>query len=149
MPKDLNASGLERAFPWRHALIPLIWALLILGLHAIPGDRYPTARLDRHFSCRQGHSRQHVWRSLALIVYCTWQSREHPKIQGIRDLRVDTLWCFVGVGSGALVHSTRCQCLGYGRGFCRCFIGPSCFSNRVSLLELKNEIVKFENSYPQ
>jgi VanZ family protein len=38
MPKDLNASGLERAFPWRHALIPLIWALLILGLHAIPGS---------------------------------------------------------------------------------------------------------------
>lgn len=38
MPKDLNASGLERAFPWRHALIPLIWAVLILGLHAIPGS---------------------------------------------------------------------------------------------------------------
>ena len=38
MPRDLNASGLERAFPWRHALIPLIWALLILGLHAIPGS---------------------------------------------------------------------------------------------------------------
>lgn len=37
MPKDLNASGLERSFPWRQAFIPMIWALLILGLHAIPG----------------------------------------------------------------------------------------------------------------
>jgi VanZ family protein len=38
MAQDLNASGLERTFPWRHALIPLLWSVLILGLHAIPGS---------------------------------------------------------------------------------------------------------------
>ena len=38
MSKDLNATGLDRAFPWRHALIPFCWSLLVLGLHAIPGS---------------------------------------------------------------------------------------------------------------
>ena len=38
MPKDLNASGLARKFSFRHALVPLIWATLIVFLHGIPGS---------------------------------------------------------------------------------------------------------------
>lgn len=41
MRGDLNDTGISRAFQWRHAMMPLSWALLIFGLHAIPGSELP------------------------------------------------------------------------------------------------------------
>jgi len=41
MRGDLNDTGISREFQFRHAVLPLIWALLILGLHAIPGADLP------------------------------------------------------------------------------------------------------------
>ena len=37
MGQDLNATGIDRAFPWRDALTPLVLSLLIFWLHAVPG----------------------------------------------------------------------------------------------------------------
>ena len=41
MRGDLNDTGIRRAFQWRHVMIPISWALLIFGLHAIPGSELP------------------------------------------------------------------------------------------------------------
>lgn len=41
MRGDLNDSGVSRDFTWRHMIVPILWALLILGLHAIPGSDIP------------------------------------------------------------------------------------------------------------
>ena len=41
MRGDLNDTGIEREFQWRHSGVPTFWALLILGLHAIPGTDLP------------------------------------------------------------------------------------------------------------
>ncbi len=43
MRGDLNYTGIEREFQWRHSGVPTFWALLILGLHAIPGTDLPQA----------------------------------------------------------------------------------------------------------
>ncbi|MGB0195628.1 MAG: VanZ family protein, partial [Flavobacteriales bacterium] len=45
MRGDLNDTGISREFQFRHAVLPLIWALLILGLHAIPGADLPQETL--------------------------------------------------------------------------------------------------------
>ena len=41
MRGDLNESGVAGEFQLRHAVVPVLWALLILGLHAIPGKDLP------------------------------------------------------------------------------------------------------------
>ena len=41
MRGDLNDFGVSRDFSWRHFMVPIHWALLILGLHAIPGSDLP------------------------------------------------------------------------------------------------------------
>lgn len=45
MRGDLNDSGINRDFQFRHAIMPMTWALLILGLHAIPGSDLPQETL--------------------------------------------------------------------------------------------------------
>lgn len=41
MRGDLNDTGIERVFLWRHAVIPAFWMALILLFHAIPGTDLP------------------------------------------------------------------------------------------------------------
>ena len=41
MRGDLNDTGISREVQLRHVVMPLTWALLILGLHAIPGIDLP------------------------------------------------------------------------------------------------------------
>ena len=43
MRGDLNDTGIDREFQWRHSAAPTFWALLIFGLHAIPGKDLPQA----------------------------------------------------------------------------------------------------------
>ena len=43
MRGDLNDTGIDREFQWRHSAVPTFWALLIFGLHAIPGKDLPQA----------------------------------------------------------------------------------------------------------
>lgn len=43
MRGDLNDTGISREVQLRHLVMPLTWALLILGLHAIPGTDLPQA----------------------------------------------------------------------------------------------------------
>ena len=43
MRGDLNDTGIEREFQWRHYGVPTFLAVLILGLHAIPGKDLPQA----------------------------------------------------------------------------------------------------------
>lgn len=45
MRGDLNDTGVSRDFQFRLALMPMTWALLILGLHAIPGSDLPQETL--------------------------------------------------------------------------------------------------------
>ena len=45
MRGDLNDTGISREFQFRHAMMPLAWALLILGLHAVPGSDLPQESL--------------------------------------------------------------------------------------------------------
>ena len=41
MRGDLNDTGISREVQLRHLVMPLTWALLIFGLHAIPGTDLP------------------------------------------------------------------------------------------------------------
>jgi len=43
MRGDLNDTGISREVQLRHLVMPLTWALLIFGLHAIPGTDLPQA----------------------------------------------------------------------------------------------------------
>lgn len=43
MRGDLNDTGIDREFQWRHSGVPTFLAVLILGLHAIPGKDLPQA----------------------------------------------------------------------------------------------------------
>ncbi|MBO74838.1 MAG: hypothetical protein CMD33_06170 [Flavobacteriales bacterium] len=45
MRGDLNDSGISREVQLRHVVMPLTWASLILGLHAIPGTELPQETL--------------------------------------------------------------------------------------------------------
>ena len=45
MRGDLNDTGISREVQLRHVVMPLTWALLIFGLHAIPGTDLPQETL--------------------------------------------------------------------------------------------------------
>ena len=149
MPKDLNASGLERAFPWRHALIPLIWALLILGLHAIPGSDIQLRDWTVIFHVDKViHACMFGVLSLSLFV-ALGKAGSIRKYKAFAILGLILYGVSLELAQGLWFIQRDASVLDMVSGFCRCFIGPSCFSNRLSLLELRNEIVKFENGYHQ
>ena len=45
MRGDLNDSGISRDYQWRHYIVPASCALLIFGLHAIPGEDLPSSTM--------------------------------------------------------------------------------------------------------
>ena len=45
MRGDLNDTGISREVQLRHLVMPLTWAFLIFGLHAIPGTDLPQETL--------------------------------------------------------------------------------------------------------
>jgi|TARA_B110000444_G_scaffold242985_1_gene260851 VanZ family protein len=133
MRGDLNDTGIEREFQWRHSVVPLFWGLLILGLHVVPGKDLSKAtwlwemQLDKLLHLlmfmllsssvfialgKSGSIRKYKWFALsALLIYgCCLEVAQGIWFEGRTTSFGDFLADGLGVGAGRLLFRWIYRC---------------------------------------